>query len=86
MCILVGMCVVQSAHVDLQVMWGGGDPIYKDPKRGGNIADLAHALLKANYIKDVAAVQRIGYLHTSTTCCVHQQQTKKLTHLLMMMN
>ncbi len=45
-------------------MWGGGDPIYKDPKRGGNIADLAHALLKANHIKDVAAVQRIGHTHT----------------------
>lgn len=42
----------------LTVLWGGGDPLYKNPKRGGNIANVMQELLQRQYITTCCAVQR----------------------------
>jgi hypothetical protein len=58
---------VLSSH-KCTILWGGGDPVFsKGPtgvrkRKRGNIADVAKALLEANHIKEVGAVQRQDWL------------------------
>jgi len=45
----------------IQILWGGGDPKYKNPERGANVADVLEALLKQGSIEHIGAIQRTDY-------------------------